>query len=263
MASPGLTLSLTESQAFATLRAVLLGWCIPSDSTQPVEVVRGQYGANQVPEPTCPDFVIMSPLGQERLSTNGTSYEDNVVVGSIALTTLSVTAVENGALSPGLLLTDGSYPNLVAAGTAIVEQLTGPTGATGTYEVSVSQTLSGETLYAGSRDDLVPAEMTVQLDVHGPAAGDNARIIEGLWRSEVASQAFEANQPEGIVPFSIVPLYCEMRGEMPFWNEQSQVEYRWVIDAKIEIRPVISTPQQFATQLVATLLEVNANYPVE
>ena len=200
----------------------------------------------------------MSPLRQARLATNETTYQDNVVTGSIADTTLTVTAVENGALSNGVLLIDGNYPSQVAAGTTIVEQLTGTSpGGIGTYEVSISQTLTSRVLYAGVRADLVETELTVQLDIHGPAAGDNAKIIEGLWRSEVASQAFEANQAAGVVPFSITPLWCDMRGEMPFWNEQSQIEYRWVIDAKMQINPVIGTPQQFATELHTTLHEAN------
>jgi hypothetical protein len=50
-------------------------------------------------------------------------------------TVMTVSAVASGSLIPGMLVTGGS----TSANTYIVKQLTGTTGSTGTYEVSVSQ----------------------------------------------------------------------------------------------------------------------------
>lgn len=66
----------------------------------------------------------------------------NSVVGSISGTTLTVTAVNTGALAPGQTL---SGTNADPA-TAIVSQTSGTTGGVGVYVVSVSQTLASTTL---------------------------------------------------------------------------------------------------------------------
>ena len=50
-------------------------------------------------------------------------------------TVMTVSAVASGSLIPGMLVTGGS----TSANTYIVKQLTGTTGSTGTYQVSVSQ----------------------------------------------------------------------------------------------------------------------------
>jgi hypothetical protein len=58
--------------------------------------------------------------------------------GSIATTTLTVSAVSAGTLSPSMQISGTG----VTAGTRIVAQLTGTTGGTGTYTVSASQTVT-------------------------------------------------------------------------------------------------------------------------
>ncbi|NPT59095.1 gp53 minor capsid family protein [Paraburkholderia elongata] len=66
----------------------------------------------------------------------------NSVTGSIAGTTLTVTVVGTGALAPGQTLSGTN----VDPATTIVSQLTGTTGSTGTYTVSVSQTVASTTI---------------------------------------------------------------------------------------------------------------------
>lgn len=60
-----------------------------------------------------------------------------VVTASIAGTTMTASAVTSGAIEPGMTLTGTG----VTAGTKVVRVLTG-SGGVGTYEVSVSQTVS-------------------------------------------------------------------------------------------------------------------------
>jgi Flp pilus assembly protein TadG len=62
--------------------------------------------------------------------------------GSIAGTTLTVSAVASGGLAVGDIVSGSG----VAAGTAIQSQLTGVPGLTGTYKVSASQTVSSRAL---------------------------------------------------------------------------------------------------------------------
>lgn len=58
--------------------------------------------------------------------------------GSIATTTLTVSAISAGAIYPSMQITGAG----VTAGTRIVAQLTGTTGGAGTYTVSASQTVT-------------------------------------------------------------------------------------------------------------------------
>lgn len=66
------------------------------------------------------------------------------VMASIAAGVMTVDSVASGALAAGQLL---SGPG-VTAGTAIVAQLSGPTGAAGTYSVTPAQTVSSNSLSA-------------------------------------------------------------------------------------------------------------------
>lgn len=75
------------------------------------------------------------------LSVNGAT-----ATGSIATTTLTVTAVSAGYIDVGCVISGTG----VTAGTRIVSQLTGLAGGTGTYTVDTSQTASSTTLsFAG------------------------------------------------------------------------------------------------------------------
>lgn len=81
--------------------------------------------------------------------SNGVTCESHLATftGSIATTTLTVSAVASGTILPGMLITGTG----VTASTYIVKQLTGTTGSTGTYQVNNSQTVSSTTI-TGNRD---------------------------------------------------------------------------------------------------------------
>lgn len=79
-------------------------------------------------------------------TTTAGSIAVNSVTGSISGTTLTVTAVGTGALFAGQTISNSS--STIAVGTSIVGQLTGTTGGVGTYQVSVSQTVSSGTISA-------------------------------------------------------------------------------------------------------------------
>lgn len=240
-------LSLTETQELSVLRAFLLA-VVPAG----VDVVRGQV--NRVAEPEGSDFVVIWPLRQSRLSTNYVSYYDNVVTGSISGTALTVSAIaqQESPLSAGMLLTDGTA-GLLSGSTTLGQQVSGSVGGTGVYEVSPSQTVPAETMYAGQAAHLTPVEWTVQCDVHGPQSGDNSRIIEGLFRSEYGVDTFIAQAAALGLPtdYGVIPLYCDEAQYTPFINDQQQVEYRWVLELRMQINPVVSVPQDFATSIDA------------
>lgn len=244
------TLSLTEAQVLTALRSFLLS-VLPSGT----EVVRGQD--NRVPEPGVANFVVMTPLMQPRLGTNEVSYFDDVFTGSIGTGVLTVESIDRLqlGLSTGMLLLDAVWPTMnLAVGTVIVAQLTGSLGGTGTYTVAPSQTVASETMYAGTRDDLVPVELVVQLDVRGPRSGDNTRVIEVLFRSSYGVDAMAASG------FDVSPLYCSDPRQAPFENDSQQIEYRWSLDLHLQINPIIGTPQTFATQLEVDVVQAATEY---
>jgi hypothetical protein len=121
--------------------------------------------------------------------------------------------------------------------------------------VSVSQTVASGGLLAGVAQAMQPTQLTVQLDVHGPASGDNAQIIATLIRDPIACAFF---RDTGL---ATQPLYASDPAQRPFQNAQDQIEYRWGVDAVIQVNPVVSTLQQFAATLAATLVNVEATYP--
>ena len=71
--------------------------------------------------------------------------------GSIATTTLTVSAVSAGTILPGMIITGTG----VSANTYIVRQITGTGGSTGTYQVSVSQTVASTTITGARASKLV------------------------------------------------------------------------------------------------------------
>lgn len=101
----------------------------------------------------------------------------------------------------------------------------------------------------------VPTQVTIQLDVHGPASADNAQMISTLLRDEWATLAFAALGPD------VQPLYAGDPRQIPFTNGEDQVEFRWVIDAVLQANAVTSTPQDFADTVEITPIEVDTTYP--
>ncbi len=72
----------------------------------------------------------------------------------------------------------------------------------------------------------------------------------------------------GVEPFAnqspnygVVPLYADDARQLPFTNDQQQVETRWVVDALLQANVVVSVPQQFADTVGLVLEDVDAVFP--
>lgn len=104
--------------------------------------------------------------------------------GSIAGTTLTVTAVAYGEIEAGHMLTGMG----VAAGTVIVGLGTGAGGA-GTYTVNVSQTLSSRTLDS-SQFGVVLAPHSLYVAVVG---GDPQDVGQAIWKKKSAGCDYNGN----------------------------------------------------------------------
>lgn len=104
-----------------------------------------------------------------------------------------------------------------------------------------------------------PTELTIQLDFHGPNSGDYAQMATTLLRDEYASDFFQNNT----AALAAAPLYTSDPRQTPFENGEDQIEERWSVDAAIQINPVITVPQSFASTLGPVgLINIQATYPL-
>lgn len=205
---------------------------------------------NRVAEPKTGNFIVMTPLRFERLRTSVTSYEDAVFQGSISGTTLSVQALE-GSLGVGSTI----FGSGVLLNTTIVAVGANPQ----TWVVSPSQTTSGK-MGAGRKTWEQGAELMVQLDFHSSNtsdAGDMAQTFTTMFRTEFAFDQFANQVPDT----GVRPLYADSARQMPFINEAQQYEWRWVVEARLQVNDVVTLAMQFADSLVADLINVDATFP--
>jgi hypothetical protein len=235
-------LSLTESQLMKAL-----GDFITSLLPAGVGIQQGQQ--NRAPEPLG-DFVLMWPILRRRVSTNEDDDADCYFTGSIAGTTLTVSAVEMGALKVGAQV----FAPSVAAGTAISALQTG-SGGVGTYTVAPTQNVTSCGMACGLHNMLSPVEVTVQLSVQGPNSTDYSQIIAAALRDTAACEFFAASGVD------IQPLFADDPRQAPFVDAEDQYETQWTIDAVLQANPVISTAQQFATSATLDVVNVDVTYP--
>lgn len=237
------TLAPTEAN---TLKA--LGKFLADVLSSDVEVFVGQ--TNRVPEPKRPNFVVMTPTGRMRLATNEDDSVDAQFTASIAGTTMTVTDVDFGAIAVGAPV----FGVGVAAGTK-VSALVSP----GVYTVAPSQNVSSRIMAAGVTNAMQPTQVTIQCDVHGPLGADNAQIISTLFRDQYAWEQFAAQTPH----YDVAPLYADDPRQLPFTNDQNQVENRWVIELHLQANAVATVPQQFANAAVVGLISVDERFPAQ
>jgi hypothetical protein len=225
------SLNTTEVGIFTVLRNFLLS-VLPAGT----EVIRGLD--NRVAEPKGVNFVEMTPMFQERFAGNVDEYVEVLFVGSITGVTLTITQVLAGALAVGSSI----FGTGVVSGTVITALGTGM-GGLGTYTVNNTQTVGSEQLQAGTKTAEQYTQVTVQLDIHGPASANNAQIISTLFRDEYAVTMFEQS---GI---DMAPLYTSDPRQIPFLNGEQQIEERYIVDAVVQVNPIVTIPQQMAVLL--------------
>lgn len=92
-------------------------------------------------------------------------------------------------------------------------------------------------------------EWGVQLDVHGDASAANCSIIAALWRSSWAV----AYLRDSIV----TPLYASEPHQSAFSNGEDQYETRWIVTIYLQAKPVLTLPQDYATELAIQTYEAD------
>jgi hypothetical protein len=79
-------------------------------------------------------------------------------------------------------------------------------------------------------------------------------VLDALFRSEVGVDFF-ASQYDGIAPLNIVS-----RGLQPFENAEQEVEWRWVLEADLNVVIEVRTPQMFFDEARVALQQVGVIY---
>lgn len=100
-----------------------------------------------------------------------------------------------------------------------------------------------------------PTELSVQIDVHGPISADYAQMITTVWRSEYATEFFDAR------PEAVQVLTADDPRQLAFETGEKQIEDRWSIAALLQVNPVVTTVQQFADAVEIGLVEIDTVYP--
>lgn len=228
-----------QSNIQVALRSFLLS-VLPAG----VEVVSGQD--SRVPEPADVDFVVMTPITRERLSTNYTVWADCSFTGSVSGMTLTVTSVQRGTIANGAPL---FWP--VAPFSGLTIAYAGGTGGPGVYTLSAPLTSAGP-FAAGQVVLTQPTKVCVQLDVHAANTGDSsdmAETISTLFRSEIATVAFDASSNG-----TVWPLYADDPKQIAWTNAEQQYESRNVVDAYLQANQSVPWPQQFSETAVVTIV---------
>ncbi|NPT59115.1 baseplate J/gp47 family protein [Paraburkholderia elongata] len=116
-----------------------------------------------------------------------------VFTGSIATTTLTVTAMTSGTIAVGQMVTGAG----VAVGTVITALGTG-TGGAGTYTVGISQTVSSTTLTAA-----IGGLPLAQNSIYVAAVGGSASAIAtAIWQRKSVGANYNGNTPQTVTDTS-------------------------------------------------------------
>ena len=244
-----ITISPTQLQIQTSVKSFLAS-ILPTS----VDVVVSQQ--NRVPEPRHPDFVVISPVRFRRLATNIDMDDGDVrFTASITGTVMAVETLTRGTIAVGATVFGLGVTN----GTTVVAPITG-SGGVGTYSVSQAQDVASEVMAAGVQTIQQNVEVTAQLDFHSAKtgnAGDMAQIFSTLFRDPFAANQFAGQTPN----YGVSPLYSEDPAQRPFINEAQQVEWRWVVDAYLQVDQVISIPEQYADVVHVVPRNVEVEFP--
>lgn len=243
-----LSLAPDQSQIQTALRQFLLS-ILPAN----VEVIEGQD--SRVPEPSGVDFVVMTVLRRDRISTNLDIFADCKFTASISGTTMTVSAVQRGTI----IAENQIFGVDVVANSSIQSQISGTPGGIGTYQITPSQTVESETISAGNWNMQQATKVVMQLDVHSANVGDSSDMTETIstvFRDGYAARYFKENGD------LLSPLHADDPKQIPFINAEQQWETRWVVTAEFEANQIVTgLPQEFADVLTPGLINVDATYP--
>jgi hypothetical protein len=89
------------------------------------------------------------------------------------------------------------------------------------------------------------SQFDLQLDIHGPGGSDIASVIAATFPDDYGRDA--------LAPAGIAPLFASDGRQMPFKNGENQYENRWLMTLSLQIKPTVSTAQEFAATLTPSI----------
>lgn len=184
-----------------------------------------------------------------RFQYNTVDYSNGVTVvshaasvtGSIALTTLTVSAVTSGTLLPGMTITGTG----VTAGTYIVVQLTGTPGGAGTYTVNNSQTVVSTTItgdYPTKITFAYPGIYNIQYSVQLENQ-DNAQHNVDIWFSKNGTNIDNSNTVFTVPARKSAGVYGYLAGAINFYVDVETndfIEIFWRTESSLVFAPAIA-----------------------
>jgi hypothetical protein len=233
------------------VQAVLGGFL--ADALPAFDVIAAQ--PNMVPEPKQTSFVIMSPLRANRLRTNVDSAADVRFHATFAGTSMVVSSVDFGTIVPGAWV----FGVGLTLGTFVASQVSGTPGGAGTYAISAPFSLGPMVAAAGTKTVELASRFDVQIDFHsaGYEAFLAAQTVSALFRDPAGVDVFRALDPTG----SITPLHADDPASRPFINAEQNYEWRWVVEASVQVNQRLSIPAQYADALAVVVKSVDAPFP--
>lgn len=212
---------------------------------------------NKVAEPKFPNFIVMTLLRFERISTSVDGYEDVKFLGTVASQVLTVSQMIAGTIESGDPLSGTGVP----FGTIIVSQIDGVSGGVGTYNINSEIAISQQAvLSAGTKSITMSSVAVVQLDFHsdGYASSGFAQTVSATFRDPYGVEFFAGLD----APLNTIgPLYADQPAMRPFVNAEKNYEWRWVLEARLQVNQTVSVPQQFFDSITVQLIDVDAVYP--
>ncbi len=162
---------------------------------------------------------------------NTTDYSNGVSVvsrtasftGSIATTTLTVSAISAGTIYPSMQISGTG----VTAGTRIVAQLTGTAGGTGTYTVSASQTVSSTTITGDLPSKIVVSQdglYNVQFSAQFVNTTNDVQDVD-IWFKKNGTDVTASNSQFGIKARKSTGVASRLIAAMNFYLELAKDDY--------------------------------------
>jgi hypothetical protein len=157
--------------------------------------------------------------------SNGVSMVSHTAsfTGSIATTTLTVSAISAGSIYPSMQISGTG----VTAGTRIVQQLTGTTGGAGTYTVSVSQTVSSTTITGSlpskiqvAQDGIYNLQFSAQF-----VNSTNDVQTASVWFRKNGTNITGSNSEFGIKPRKSTGAASQMIAALNFFVDMQKDDY--------------------------------------
>lgn len=162
---------------------------------------------------------------------NTTDYSNGVSVvshtasftGSIATTTLTVSAISAGTIYPSMQISGTG----ITAGTRIVAQLTGTAGGTGTYTVSASQTVSSTTITGDLPSKIVVSQdglYNIQFSAQFVNTTNDVQDVD-IWFKKNGTDVTASNSQFGIKARKSTGVASRLIAAINFYLDLSKDDY--------------------------------------